>query len=166
MTDDRQAIFDRIRARASGSLEQSVEDRLSAWTAADLATGAPEWSESDKDEARAWLKEHPDFSPLVSILAKFGGYKNLYRRYESLLGKLVQDGLLSAEDAETSKQVAKNYSVAGLIQEGKLLKAWAEPEISESPFQKKTREATIIEPSRVNPPSQEQQATSAACQGA
>lgn len=165
MTDDRQAIFDRIRARASGSLEQSVEDRLSAWIAADLATGAPEWGESDKDEARAWLKEHPDFSPLVAILAKFGGYKNLFRRYESLLGKLVRDKLLSAEDAETSKQITKNYSVAGLIQEGKLLKAWAEPEVSESPFPKKTREA-IIEPSRVNPPSQEQQATSAACQGA
>lgn len=136
MTDDRQAIFDRIRARASGSLDQSVEDRLSAWIASDLATGAPEWSERDKTEARAWLKEHPDFSPLVLVLAKFGGRTGLSRRYESLLGKLVRDGLLSAEDAETSKQIAKNYSVAGLIQEGKLLKAWAEPEVSESPFQK------------------------------
>lgn len=123
MTAAAQSILDRIRARAKGDKDQVIEDRLAAWMHADRTTGAPEWSEQDQTEAREWLRacEEP---PTVLELAKFKTVTELYRRYDRLVDRLLELGNLSAAEAETSKMMVRNASVASVIGEGKMIKQW------------------------------------------
>lgn len=120
---DNQSILDRIRARAKGDKDQVIEDRLAAWMHADRATGAPEWSEQDQVEAREWLRAHEE-PPTVLELAKFKTVAELYRRYDGLVDRLLGLGKLSAAEAETSKRMVRNASVASVIGEGKMIKQW------------------------------------------
>lgn len=123
MTAATQTVLDRIRARAKGDVNQVIEDRLSAWMHADQITGSPEWVDQDKTEAREWLRTHEEL-PTVVELAKFGTVSELLRRYDMLVDRLTGLGKLSAEEAETSKIMVRNASVAGVIREGKGLKQW------------------------------------------
>lgn len=125
-SETRQAILDRIKARAAGTIDQAIEDRLAAWITADLATGSPKWTDEDKDPARAWLKEHPDENPTVIDLVKFKSVHELYGRYERVLDALAKQGKVSLEESEVSKKRIRNYSIAATIEEGILLKQWAD----------------------------------------
>jgi hypothetical protein len=122
VTDTKPSIRERIAARAAGAIDQVTEDRLTAWIAADRATGAPEWSDADRIEAREWLRAHPDFQPFVLELQKFGTLKGLRERYHGLLERLGKMGKLSAEAVSESRRIAGSYSVAGLMAEGKMLR--------------------------------------------
>jgi len=121
MTAAAQTVLDRIRARAKGDVSQVIEDRLAEWMRADRITGSPEWSEQDQTEAREWLRAHEE-PPIVVELAKFGTVSELLRRYDMLVDRLTGLGKLSAAEAETSKMMIRNASVAGVIREGKSLK--------------------------------------------
>jgi hypothetical protein len=123
MTTAAQTVLDRIRARAKGDVSQVIEDRLAEWRRADRITGSPEWSEQDQTEAREWLRAHEE-PPIVVELAKFGTVSELLRRYDMLVDRLTGLGKLSAAEAETSKMMIRNASVAGVIREGKSLKQW------------------------------------------
>jgi hypothetical protein len=122
MSETTLSIRERIAARAAGAIDPVIESRLTAWITADRATGAPEWSGADRNEAREWLRANPDFQPFVLELQKFGSVPALIGRYRGLLDRLLNAGKLSAEEAAESRRIAKNYSVAGLAAEGKLLK--------------------------------------------
>jgi hypothetical protein len=122
MVTETRSIRERIAARAAGAVDQVTEDRLTAWIAADRATGAPEWSDADRSEAREWLRAHPDFQPFVLELQKFGTLEGLRGRYHGLLDRLGKTGKLSEEDVAESKKIAGSYSAAGLMAEGKLLR--------------------------------------------
>lgn len=121
-------IIDQLCAQSALSPEQ--QSLLEEWERADSALGSPTWTPEDRTEGSLALQQYPDFSPTVIDLAKFGSVDSLISRYEGLLRRCADEELLSPIQKEESAKMARSgaISIAGVIREGKALKAWLDEE--------------------------------------
>ncbi len=120
-------IIDKICAQSELSPEQ--QRLLADWERADQSLGGA-WTPDDRAECAQIVQKIPDFRPAVIDLAKFGSVDSLISRYNGLLRRCVDEGLLSPIQEEESAKMARSggISIAGVIREGKALKEWLDAE--------------------------------------
>lgn len=121
-------IIEKICAQSELSPEQ--QRLLADWERADQSLGGGAWTPDDRAEGAQIVQKIPDFRPAVIDLAKFGSVDGLISRYNGLLRRCVDEGLLSPIQEEESAKMARygGISIAGVIREGKALKEWLDEE--------------------------------------
>ena len=120
-------IIDKICAQSELSPEQ--QRLLADWERADQSLGGA-WTPDDRAECVQIFQKIPDFRPVVIDLSKFGSVDSLISRYNGLLRRCVDDGLLTPIQEEESAKMARSggISISGVIREGKALKEWLDEE--------------------------------------
>ncbi len=121
-------IIEKICAQSELTPEQ--QKTLADWERADTALGWQPWTPQDRAENALFIQQHPEIPIVAPDLAKFGSVDSLISRYNGLLRRCVDEGLLSPIQEEESAKMARygGISIAGVIREGKALKEWLDEE--------------------------------------
>lgn len=111
-------------------LSPEQQEVLANWARADEVLNNRPWTEQEQQECAEALAKYPTLQPTSIDLVKFGGVDGLLRRYKAVLSQLVEAGMIGQGDADKSAAMAVSggISIAQVIAEGKVLKAWLDGE--------------------------------------